>query len=486
MRRIDEQFEKTFGSLPEKVLQIGEGNFLRAFADWIVETANRQGVFNGSVVIAQPIADGLCEALNAQNAMYTVLMRGVENGAVVEQIERVTSVSRCINPYADYAAFVEVACAESLEVVISNTTEAGIAYREGDRVEDQPPVSFPAKLTALLYARFRHFGGAEDKGLLMLPVELIERNGDNLKRIVERYAEEWALGEAFLRWLNTACCFANTLVDRIVTGFPRDEYPALSAALGYEDSLLVTCEPFLFWVIECDKRFAVRFPVENIGLNILFTEDMTPYRTRKVRILNGAHTLSVLAAHLAGHDIVLDMMRDELFAGAIRKALFEEIIPTIDMPREELDFFAAAVLERFENPFIKHRLLDISLNSVSKFKARCLGSLLDYIDRYKELPSILCFGLAALIRFYRGEFIDGRYCGRRGQEMYEIRDDAAVLTFMCEAWNAPDTVAAVLGNTAFWGRDLTAVNGLADAVGAHLNAIDTYGVAEALRLALQP
>lgn len=486
MRRVDEQFEKTYGSLPEKVLQIGEGNFLRAFADWIVETANRQGIFNGSVVIAQPLVDGLCDAINAQNAMYTVLMRGVENGAVVERAERVTSVSRCLNPYKDYAALVEAACADSLEVVISNTTEAGIAYREGDRPTDEPPVSFPAKLTALLYARFRRFNGAQDKGLLILPVELIERNGDNLKQIVHRYASEWALGKDFIAWLNTACCFANTLVDRIVTGFPRDEYTALSAALGYEDPLLVTCEPFLFWVIECDKRFAARFPVDAVGLNILFTEDMTPYRTRKVRILNGAHTLSVLAAYLTGHDIVLEMMGDPLFSRAIRTALFEEIIPTIDLPRDDLEEYAAAVLERFENPFIKHRLLDISLNSVSKYKARCLGSLFDYAQSRQALPPLLCFGFAALVRFYRGEFADGRYIGRRGEETYEIRDDAEVLAAMHEAWNAPDTMTAVLGNTAFWGRDLTAVNGLADAVGAHLNAIDTYGAAEALRLAVQP
>ncbi|MEI6579248.1 MAG: tagaturonate reductase, partial [Eubacteriales bacterium] len=237
---INEKHEKTFGSLPEKVLQIGEGNFLRAFADWIVESANRQGVFNGSVVISQPIEQGLCNKINEQDGMYTVLMRGIEGGNVVESFERITSVSRCINPYENYNELVEAACLDTLEVIISNTTEAGIAYMEGDKADDAPTISFTAKMTALLYARYKKFDGDLAKGLLILPVELIERNGDNLKLIVLRYAKEWQLEAEFVSWLESACCFANTLVDRIVTGFPREEYFELSAIMEYEDNLLVT------------------------------------------------------------------------------------------------------------------------------------------------------------------------------------------------------------------------------------------------------
>ena len=481
MDPINKKYEKTFGSLPEKVLQIGEGNFLRAFADWIVESANRHGVFNGSVVMAQPIEQGLCDVINSQNGMYTVLMRGVEGGKVVESFERVTSVSRCINPYKNYNELVEAACLDTLEVIISNTTEAGIAYREGDKPSDTPPISFPAKMTALLYARYKKFSGDPAKGLLILPVELIERNGDNLRLIVLKYAKEWQLEPDFISWLENACCFANTLVDRIVTGYPREEYFELSAVMGYEDKLLDTCEPFLFWVIECDKKWAEKFPVDKIGMNIIFTADMTPYRTRKVRILNGAHTVSVLLAYHCGHDIVLEMMNDKLFRQFIERAMFSEIIPTINLPAKELEFFANAVLERFENPFIKHRLLDISLNSVSKYKARCLGSLLDYYRINNKLPPVLTFGLAALINFYKGEFEDGNYIGMRGEEQYDIKDDRAVCEFMHKAWQTDDPADVVLGNTALWGQDLNLIPGLTAAVRKDLHDIRYKGAKQALK-----
>lgn len=480
MNYINEKYKKTFGSLPVKVLQIGEGNFLRAFADWIIESANRKGIFNGSAVVAQPIAKGLSELINAQNGMYTVLMRGIEDGEVVESFERITSVSRCINPYDNWEEFIEVACADGLEVIISNTTEAGIAYVQGEKITDVPEASYPAKLAALLYARYRKFGGDITKGLLILPVELIERNGDNLNRCVLQYVTDWGLEEAFVLWLKNACCFANTLVDRIVTGFPRDEYPELSERLGYEDKLLDTCEPFLFWVIECDKKWAEKFPADKIGMNIIFTGDMTPYRTRKVRILNGAHTVSVLAAYHCGHDIVLEMMNDELLKEYIKRAMFEEIIPTIDLPADELLFFANAVLERFKNPFIKHRLLDISLNSVSKYKARCLGTLLDYYNTKKALPPVLTFGLAALIHFYKGDFEGDNYMGSRNGEPYEIRDDLEVCRFMCDAWKLGNTAAAVLGNATFWGQDLNEVEGLTKAVQGYLDYIGQNGIRQAI------
>lgn len=470
---------------PVKVLQIGEGNFLRAFADWLIDKLNDADLFHGSVVLCQPLNAGMAEQINKQNGVYTVLMRGVEDGKTVEKADVVTSVSRCINPYADYAEFLNLGRAESLQIIISNTTEAGIAYHEGDKPDDRPPFSYPAKLTALLYERYKAFGGSAESGLLILPVELIERNGDNLKACVLRYAKDWSLPEAFFAWLESAVSFANTLVDRIVTGYPRDEAAVIWEKLGYEDNLLDTCEPFHTWVIEAPKKWSAVLPFEQAGLHVIWTDDMTPYRTRKVRILNGAHTLSVLAAYLSGHDIVLEMMRDERFSKLIHEALWKEIIPNIDLPRAELDGFASAVLERFSNPFIKHRLLDISLNSVSKFKARCLDSLLESTAANGKLPPALCFGLAALIAFYKGTLEDGHYYGTRNGERYEIRDSADVLAFFASAWKNGNVAQAVLQNTAFWGRDLTKVDGLLDTVSVSLDTIETDGIDTALGALLE-
>ncbi|MDR1629122.1 MAG: tagaturonate reductase [Oscillospiraceae bacterium] len=455
-------------SAPETVLQIGEGNFLRAFADYILERANTQGIYSGKAVLVQPIAAGNCEKINAAKGEYTVLMRGLENGQVVENAARIHSVSRCINPYEDYAAF--LACAENpgLQIVISNTTEAGITFTGKDAYVDAPPAAFPAKMAVFLHKRYQFFGGDAEKGLFFLPVELIEDNGKKLKEAIVAYAKLWELEEGFLRWLDAACCFANTLVDRIVTGFPAGEQDEIFASLGYDDPLLVTAEPFLFWAIECPKEWAKHFPVDKLGLDIVFARDITPYRLRKVRILNGAHTLSVLEAYLAGHNIVLDMMRDPKFNDRIQKAMFQEIIPTLPLPMEELEGFANAVLERFANPFIKHRLLDISLNSVSKFKARCLPTLLDYLAAYGRLPPLLCRALAALIVFYRGEWENGKYYGNRADERYEIRDDEENLKSFSAAWRGESPVRDILSCERLWGMDLCAVPGLCACVESHI------------------
>lgn len=477
---------KIHGRLPERVLQIGEGNFLRAFADWMIDRTNSAGFFNGSVVLCQPIERGMAEQINAQDGIYTVLMRGIENKQIVERSEVVTSVSRCINPYSDYNSLLDVAKNPELKVIISNTTEAGIAYRAGDKLNDRPPVSYPAKMTVILYERFKKFKGDAAKGLLILPVELIERNGDNLKRYVLQYAAEWGLDQAFSAWLENANCFANTLVDRIVTGYPRDEIKDITATLGYEDNLLVTCEPFDLWVIEAPSEWASVLPFDKADVHVIWTTDMTPYRTRKVRILNGAHTVSVLAAYLAGHDIVLEMMKNSIFEKYLRRCIWDEIIPTIPLAKGEMDDFASAVFERFSNPFIKHRLLDISLNSVSKYKARCLPSLLEYIEKFQRLPEILPFGLAALIVFYRGTMENGKYIGKRVNGTYEIHDNTEILAFFAKAWQHPgDIVQRVLSNQDFWGRDLTEVDGLTQIVEKYLNAITNDGVAEAIKNLLE-
>jgi tagaturonate reductase len=487
MKSIQEVVPKTQrAQLPERVLQIGEGNFLRAFADWMIDKMNGIGEFNGSVVLCQPIAHGMADQINNQNGIYTVLMRGVENGEIVEKTDVVTSVSRCINSYADFGELLKIARSPELKVIISNTTEAGIAYHVGDKATDTPPASYPAKMAVILHERFRAFGGDGSKGLIVLPVELIDRNGDNLKKYVLQYAKEWNFSSEAVSWIEENVCFANTLVDRIVTGFPRDEIDGIYEKLGYRDNILVTCEPFYAWVIEAPKKWAQLLPFDKAGLHVVWTDDMTPYRTRKVRILNGAHTVSVLAAFLSGHDIVLEMMKDETFVSLLKSVLWNEVIPNIDLPKEELDSFAKAVLERFSNPFIKHRLLDISLNSVSKFKARCLDSMLEYQAHNGKLPPVQCFGLAALIEFYKGEMEDGKYFGTRNGERYEIRDDADILMFFAQTWKSEEKVAQkVLSNAVLWGKDLTTVDGLLDKVEGYLQNIEELGMKNAVKALME-
>lgn len=459
-------------NLDIKVLQIGEGNFLRAFAEYIIETADNMGIFNGSVVISQARGSDFCDILNLQNCDYNILTRGIENGETVDSLEKTTCVKECINPKKDFDKVIETACLDTLKVIISNTTEAGIVYNESDCLNDKPPVSFPAKLTVLLYSRFKKFDGSSEKGLLILPVELIEKNGDRLKEIVLKYADEWQLDKEFVSWINNSCCFANTLVDRIVSGYPKDSIEEVTRRIGYDDKCVVACEPFLFWAIECDEKMSDIFPVDKLGLNIVYSSDITAYKTRKVRILNGAHTLSVLAGFLSGHNTVREMMQDSHYKNHIINALYKEIIPTINLPFDELSAFADSVIERFDNPFIKHKLLDISLNSVSKFKSRCLGSMKDYIRIYNELPKALTFGLASLISFYRGEIKDGRFIGNRNGEDYEIRDSEEVIAFMSKN----PSVEEILSREDFWGENLNKIDGLCEKTQEYLTSIQENGI----------
>ena len=474
---------------PEKVVQFGEGNFLRAFVDWMISRMNSRGLFNGSVVVVQPIPQGMVDALNEQDGLYTVLLRGIQDGKPIEEKEIVTSVGRALNPYTDFASFLQCAENPDLRFIVSNTTEAGITFSDRDHPTDTPPASFPGKLTVFLHHRFRHFRGAADKGCVMLPCELIERNGDNLKKTVLQTTRLWRLEAAFLDWLENRNEFANTLVDRIVTGHPKDEFAALTATLGYHDDLLDAGEIFHSWVIESRWDLSGELPLTEAGLDVVWTSNITPYRDRKVRILNGAHTMMALAAYLAGKRTVGECMADVLLRGYVEKALSEEIIPTLDLPKDDLLRFAVAVMERFANPHIKHYLLSIALNSTSKYRARVLPSVLEFQKRTGTLPSRLCFGLGALIAFYRGkDFRDGALVGERNGEEYRIVDDRPVLDFFADAWRAyasPNDVrtliSRVLANTSMWGRDLNAVPGMTEAVVGYLTAILDRGVGETLQ-----
>ena len=372
---------------PVKVLQFGEGNFLRAFVDYFIDIANEKTDFNGSIALVKPISIGtLFPAFKEQDYRYTVMLRGLVDGEAVEQTRVITSVADAVDAYADYDRYAAYARLDSLRFIVSNTTEAGIVLDESDKLELCPPNTYPGKLTKLLYERAEHFNYAPDKGLIILPVELIDDNGIMLKKCVKALAKVWNLGEKFEQWLEEACVFTSTLVDRIVTGYPRGEDQAIWEKLGYEDRILVTAEPFGLWVIESGKDISQELPLPQCGLPVIYTDNQKPYKQRKVRILNGAHTSFVPAAFQCGYDIVLDAMKDPMILNFMQKTLYDEVIPTLDLPKDDLMAFAEAVTGRFMNPFIKHALLSICLNSVSKWRARCMPSLMVYVERTGKLP----------------------------------------------------------------------------------------------------
>lgn len=481
MELINKVCSKKYQGHKEKVLQIGEGNFLRCFADWMIDLANESGDYEGKVVLCQPISQGLSEIINGQDGMYTTVLQGLEGDKPVQIFREIHSISRCINPYEDYAALLEVARSDDLEVIISNTTDAGIAYVESDRLEDEPPSSYPAKLCAILYRRYQHFQGNRAKGLLILPVELIDNNGVELKRIVLQYANQWKLEEDFILWLSEANEFTSTLVDRIVTGYPRDTITQLEEKLGYQDNVLVTGELFHLWVIEGDKKWADKLPIHKTGANVIWTEDVTPYKKRKVRILNASHTAIIPAAYLAGHDTVLDFFENSIFGEIERTLIYDEIIPTLNYDRSEMMEFADAVIKRFSNPYIKHRLQDILLNNCAKFSGRCIPIVQDYYAKEGKIPRLFAFCLATFIRLYKVEQRDGAYVGVRDDEReYTLNEAPDVLDFFANQWKTQDVRAIVhntLSHPEFWsGVDLCQIAGLDELVFRDIESILQEGV----------
>ena len=466
-------------SRPVKVLQFGEGNFLRAFVDYMIDIANEKTDFNGSIVLVKPIAFGSLDRFHEQDCRYTVILRGLEDGQRVEKTRLITSVSDAVDAVSEYDKYAAYAREASLRFIVSNTTEAGIVLDREDSFDACPPRSYPGKLTKFLFERAEAFGYAPDKGLIILPVELIDDNGIMLKKCVLELAKIWNLGDKFISWLEKACVFTSTLVDRIVTGYPRDDAEQLWQTLGYEDQLLDTAEPFGLWVIESAKDISAELPLPACGLPVIYTDNQKPYKQRKVRILNGAHTSFVPAAFQMGYDIVLDAMNDPLVAGFMHDTLHEEVIPTLTLPKDDLLSFADAVTQRFRNPFIKHALLSICLNSVSKWRARCMPSLLIYQQQTGKLPPRLTFSLAALISLYRGGTLkDGKLeCLRDGQP-YTLQDDAAVLAFFDEnkATPAEALAKAFIEREDFFGPELKAVPGLEEAVAACLKEIEATSV----------
>lgn len=464
---------------PIKVLQFGEGNFLRAFVDYMIDIANEQGKFNGDIVLVKPIEFGSLEHIKAQECQYTVQLRGIADGRAQKQNRIVTSVTDAVDAYSEYDRYAEYAKSDTLRFIVSNTTEAGITYDATDRLEYMPPKSFPGKLTKFLYERYQYFEGDKEKGLIMLPVELIDDNGLHLKECVLKLASLWDLEEGFVLWIKEACVFTSTLVDRIVTGYPKDEAEDIFKEFGYEDRMLVTGEPFALWVIESEKDISGELPLPQAGLPVIFTDNQKPYKQRKVRILNGAHTSFVLASFLCGNDIVLESMKDSLILKFVKDTVYGEIIPTLSLPKQELMDFADAVITRFENPYVKHALLSISLNSVSKWRARCMPSFLEFWEKEQKLPLHLTFSIAALMAFYTGsEIKDSALIGSRDGEEYRILDDMAVLQFFAQnsQKDAVEYTHNVLSNKEFWGQDLSVIPNLEQTVASFVSDIRTSGM----------
>ncbi len=438
----------------ETVMQFGEGGFLRGFVDYFFHKLQEKGLYDGKIVVVQPIEKGMCQMLADQNCEYNLFLRGIDNGEVVNEHTHITSISRALNPYTQYDEYMKLAENPDLRVIVSNTTEAGIEYLGTEKLTDTPPKSYPAKLTQFLYKRFT----LGLKGFILLPCELIDNNADNLKKCVLQYTDLWELGGDFKNWLESDNDFCNTLVDRIVTGYPRDEVEELTKQIGYTDNLIDTAEIFHLWVIE--GHHEDELPFNKAGYNIVWTDDAKPYKKRKVRILNGGHTSMVLGARLYGLSTVGECLKDETVSAFLKKCIFDEIVPTLGSTESDVKF-GEAVLERFSNPFIKHQLLSIALNSVSKFQVRVLPTILEYKEKFGKYPAALTFSMAALIAFYRTD---------------EANDGADIMEFMKTA-----SVEDIMKREDYWHSDLT---GMIPMVTEYYNLIEEKGMAEAYKAVL--
>lgn len=469
----------------ECVLQFGEGNFLRAFVDYFFDIANERVGFGGKVVVFQPIRAGRAKELNEQDGLYTVYLRGLENGKEVVERRIVSSISKAYDPYTHYDVLMQYAASRDIRFVVSNTTEAGIAYDPACKFEEKPAETFPGKVTQFLYERYSKLGGADAPGVVFLSVELIDHNGAELRRCVNLYIDQWGLGDEFSEWVNQKNLFCTTMVDRIVTGYPFAEADKLTEENGYLDKNLDTGEIFAIWYIEGPQELADELPFKKAGLPVVVCEDCRPFKQRKVRILNGVQTTIVLANYLAGYDIMRVALKDEAIDSFARKAVYQEILQTLpfaeDFPftQEELKEYADVIFDRLYNPFIDHRLMAISLNTTSKWKARVLPSLLAYQEKNGTVPECLTLGFAAYLKFYHGsELTEQGLVNERDGRPYVINDDRKVLEFYYahREDSLEQLTEAVCARTDWWGLDLRTVPTFLDKVKEDLALIEAEGM----------
>lgn len=466
---------------PVKIMQFGEGNFLRAFIDWIVDSMNKKADFNAGVVVVQPMPFGRVKELASADGLYTLYLQGINNGQTVKTHQVIDCLEDFINPFEEYQKYLDYAKSEDLEFIISNTTEAGIAFDPKDTDFTKTPNSFPGKLLAFLKARYDHFKGDVKKGLEIIPCELIDHNGDTLKEILVQLAEHNHMDKAFIDWVENANRYYNTLVDRIVPGYPRNEDKELWNQLGYVDNNMVVGEIFHLWVIDGKtvKDLETKLPTAKAGLNVLFVDSIKPYKERKVKILNGSHTCLVPVSYLSGIDTVRETIEDKQLNKFVLDFIFNEVVPTINIPRDQMDSYANSVLERYGNPFVRHELMSIALNSVTKYKTRILPTVIQNLEDLKHFPDHALFSLAALMVFYRG---------KRGEEDIKLADDAWALDMFKELWADFDGSKEACGKIAqhvlslknHWEVDLTKYAGVLEFVTDCLYEITSTSMREAL------
>jgi len=481
MEKLNRETTNKPKALPIKVMQFGGGNFLRAFVDWMLHVLNEAVNFDGGVVVVKPTERGDYKELKLQDGLFTVVLDGIKNGELIAEKILVDCVQDVVNPYSEWADYLELAKTPDLRFIVSNTTEAGIRFDPRDAFSDTPPKEFPAKLTIWLYHRFQHFGDDMSKGCILLPCELIGDNGTTLKAVILQYAEHWNLDREFVNWIYTTNHFCNTLVDRIVSGYPTDRAEVIQSELGYEDELLVAGEYYHSWAIQGPEIVQKELPFQQTDLNVQFVDDLAPYREMKVRILNGAHTAMVPVGYLGGLKLVDEVMDDKVVSDFVASLLLNETIKTLDFPDTVLVKFVQDVLDRFRNPLLKHQLMSISLNSTSKFVARLLPTFEDYYVSTGKLPARIVFALSALMLFYKGVF--------NGKKI-DLKDDDKVLNFFTSSWKKYENkeldirvlAGIVLSNYEIWGHDLTRFEGLVETVSQNILSIENNGVIPSLKI----
>ncbi|MGN0814463.1 MAG: tagaturonate reductase [Candidatus Coproplasma sp.] len=460
-----------------KIMQFGEGNFLRAFVEWILQDLNDKGAISANVAVVQPMPSGRVKDLEAQDGLYTLRLEGIDKGEKVKKSQVIDIIGDCINPFTEYEHYLSYGESEDLQVIISNTTEAGIAFDPEDTDFSVCPKSFPGKLLALLKRRYEHFNGDVTKGLAIVPCELIDNNGDELCKCLNQLAEHLGYDKAFIEWLNTANHFTSTLVDRIVPGYPRNEIDAIREEVGYIDNNVVKGEIFHLWVLKKEPFVQSVLPADSTGLNVIFADSIKPYKQRKVKILNGSHTAMVPVAYLCGIDTVGEAVNDPVIGKFVRDFVFDEVNPTIDLPQDQMTAFANSVIERYQNPFIRHELMSIALNSTTKFRTRLLPTLTDYVRIKGKLPMHLLFSYAAIIEFHKG---------KRGEEAIALKDDPAYLEHWAKLWAEFDgdyvkLAQKALSWTAAWEMDMNEIHPeIAKVVGKFLEDMDKNGMRAAV------
>ena len=467
-----------------RILQFGEGNFLRAFVDWQIDQLNEKSDLDAGIAIVRPIDADFPPMLNEQDGLYTSVIRGInEKNEAVEEMRVISSVNQELSVYQAFDQYLDLARDPHIQFIFSNTTEAGIVFNSEDKFEDTPAGTFPAKLTQWLHARFTVFQGASDKGLFIIPCELIDYNGDKLKAIIHQYIELWSLGAGFKAWIDESNTFCSTLVDRIVTGHPHEELATLEEKAGYRDQFMVTAEYFYLFVIQGPKALADALKLEGQNLNIKIVDDIKPYKERKVAILNGAHTAMVPVAYLSGIDTVGEAMNDKVVHQFVDSLLADEVIPALSLEKDDLTEFAQSVINRFKNPYIKHQLTSIALNSMTKWTTRLLPQLLVYAEQNGQAPKLMSLALAAQLLFYRGD--------RNGVDI-PLSDDEHWLEFFTQNWadvqtgsiTCEELVARAFDKTEHWGCDLNSVPKLAKQVSGYLSQMLIDGVRPVLTEAI--